>query len=406
MRRRRLPLHPQPLADEALSSWLMRLGRVYGLDLDRFLAQALGVRRRPRGTLDRNPPIELVEILSERTGVLPQRIRQMTLEGYTPLLIDTLSPRYGLFATYVGSFGTFARAAPRFTAPVRGLNETMWLPWIAADLLDDERPRCCRRCLVKDTTPYVRLHWRAAWMASCPIHGERLTTPSYIDWEEPGRSYAWEPAAAASPELTFIDHLTLTAVTTGSVQLPCGRELHAGVWLRLLRSLIDEVTRPVSVLGHAAYSLVLQVWRAAGFSQRKVYGAYPPFETLLPAHRDIVLTVAGLASRFLTAGTLRPSARSHDGSTSWPLLRPPAKSEPDLESRPSPPFPPIHGPVADAVAAARADPWEAYRIRRFLIRRERSDDIDQIDSCLLALGFPIVAFPPARPPRRSMAARS
>lgn len=265
MRRKRLPLHPRPFDDEALSSWIMRLGHVYGLEPEQFLAHALGVEALPSGEIDRDPPAHFVETLSERTGVPPGRIRCMTLAGYTPLLIDTLQPCGGLFDAYIGQFATLAPAASQLVAPVSGLDERIWLPWIAADLLEGEYPRCCRRCLVADPVPYLRLHWRATWMASCPFHGQFLEA-TYVDRNKMGCLDTSRPARIAPPELTFIDGLTLTAVTTGSVQLPCGGQIHAGVWVRLLRSLVAETTRPAALLGRETYRALMTIFteRARG----------------------------------------------------------------------------------------------------------------------------------------------
>jgi hypothetical protein len=303
--RKRLPLHPRPLPDEALSSWLVRLGRSYRLDLTTFLSRALGIANVGRGELNRHPPAALVQILSERTGVPSDRIRSMTLAGcYTPLLIDALYPRPGFFATYACQLGILAPARHRRSTVAHGLDETMWLPWIAPDLLDHEYPRACRRCLVEGDTPYTRLHWRAAWMASCPVHGEMLEF-GYVDHSDPAWSYRGHPARPALPALAALDRLTLTAVTTGTVALPCGRTMHAGVWLRLLRALIDEMTRPASVLVSGAYVEVLRAWREAGDEDRKRLGRRVPYEAMKPEHRDQVLAAAATAVRLITEGARR-----------------------------------------------------------------------------------------------------
>jgi hypothetical protein len=52
------------------------------------------------------------------------------------------------------------------------------------------------------------------------------------------------PALAA---MYALDSLTLQAVTGGKVILADGNVVRAGVWLRWLRGLLDELTAPVSV---------------------------------------------------------------------------------------------------------------------------------------------------------------
>lgn len=135
---------------------------------------------------------------------------------------------------------------------------------------------------------------------------------------------------------------------------------------------------------------ILAAWHEAGFAQRTVHGAHSPFELLPLERREAVLTVAGLIAQRLTTGALAVSARSRDSGASLPLLRPPPRVGPDMLSKP----PSAHDPVADAIAAARADPREAYRIRRFVLRREHVDDIPEIDARLIELGFPIVTTAP------------
>ena len=45
----------------------------------------------------------------------------------------------------------------------------------------------------------------------------------------------------AHPDLLFLNHLTLQAITRGAVVLPNGHRLHGGSWLRMVRALIDEL---------------------------------------------------------------------------------------------------------------------------------------------------------------------
>lgn len=266
--RRRLPLHPQPLPDQALSSWIRRLGVAYGLDPHRFIEAALELPPPTGclGVLDDQPSHTLLCILSTRTGVPLKRVRAMTLGGYGAALmgVDAATGEQSheaLFADYVCQFGSLALIAPRRATPVMGLSPC-WRPWICSDLLDDH-PRSCRQCLVSDRIPYTRIHWRAAWMASCPLHRE-LLEPFYQGSEHPALSYRRMPARPVPTELLALDRLTLAAVTTGMVDLPSGNRIDAGVWLRTLRTLVDEMIRPSGLLRRGAYARVVGLWRAAG----------------------------------------------------------------------------------------------------------------------------------------------
>jgi hypothetical protein len=82
-------------------------------------------------------------------------------------------------------------------------------------------------------------------MLSCPLHGCWLE--SY--WGVPGRFLGWENADAAprtaSDAIAAMDRRTWQALTTGHVELP-RRRIHAGLWFRLLRTLLDELNTPLS----------------------------------------------------------------------------------------------------------------------------------------------------------------
>jgi hypothetical protein len=65
-----------------------------------------------------------------------------------------------------------------------------------------------------------------------------------------------EPLAALGP-------LHHAALTTGRVSLP-GREVRAGVWSRLLRSLLDEVSLALTTRRAHARTTLEQVWQATG----------------------------------------------------------------------------------------------------------------------------------------------
>ena len=392
---RRLPLHPQPLPDEALSSWVRRLGAAYGLEPHCFIEAALGLPSPADhlGVLDDQPPEDFLGILSERTGVPRERVRAMTLAGYGALLMGveaTARDHNGaaLFTDYVCQFGSLAPTAPRRTTPITGLGAN-WRPWICADLLNDH-PRSCRRCLASDRVPYTRIHWRAAWMASCPVHGEMLE-PFYQGAGDPAGSYRWAAARPASPEIVTLDRLTLAAVTTGTVTLPSDDRVHAGVWLRGLRTLVDEMTRPSGMLRRGAYASVARIWRDCELAFHRSLGRLTPFEAMSPNRRELVLMVTSRAARALISGEL-PALKENEPA----LLRPPPIEEPlDLPSPRPPEYRWPRLPWWEAkISQARRDPYVAWCVRELLnlsaARRERSE----MDAYLAAIGVPIVTNPP------------
>jgi hypothetical protein len=64
-----------------------------------------------------------------------------------------------------------------------------------------------------------------------------------------------------------MDRRTWQALTTGFVELP-HRRIHAGLWFRLLRTLLDELNTPLSHCGGSAGS-IRQVWELRPSAARR-----------------------------------------------------------------------------------------------------------------------------------------
>ena len=269
---------------------MWRLARTYGLSDAPFQQAALGISPLGDAALDLGPPPGLIAALAERTGVEPERIRAMTLTGYVPRLLDAVEPAPDLLGAYVSRFGFLLppeprrrELSPRFSASV---------PWIADDLLHD-MPLGCPRCLALDEEPYLRTHWRAAWMASCPVHAvllERVVVGLR-------RFYGLADGRPAPPMLVAVDGLTHQAVTTGAVVTTSGDVIDAGIWVRRLRTLVDELVRPIKLIGDRK-AIIGTAWKKAGlsFAARGSF-VLTPFERLPPDKRALLLTMAGAVIR-------------------------------------------------------------------------------------------------------------
>jgi hypothetical protein len=146
---RRWPLHPAPTDGEALSSWLRRIAGCYGTDIE-HLGDDIGYKL---GTgnldgIDLAPAPGLIEVLAERTGVAPARLRQMSVAGWVPWLLDDMYPGPDGFATYTRQLSVLRRAGKHKTRLVPS-----WRPW-----LSDRLPaRACPECVA--ATPSCESQW-------------------------------------------------------------------------------------------------------------------------------------------------------------------------------------------------------------------------------------------------------
>lgn len=142
-----LPLYVEPLPDEALLSWLLRLATRLRVSLHTLASQSFGVDDRSGHTQWwRRPRPWMLARISERTGLSAARLRQMTFEGFEPVYRDDEAP---------------ARFAGR-------LYDTVPPQWRA------HRFAICGPCLQGDAKPYLRTPWLIGWMAVCSHHGTVL----------------------------------------------------------------------------------------------------------------------------------------------------------------------------------------------------------------------------------------
>ena len=84
----RWPLHPVPREGEALSSWLNRVALCYHMEVSELLEHDLGHGQ--VDDLDTAPPLALLAMLSQRSGIELDRLRCMSFAGWVPWLLDSL----------------------------------------------------------------------------------------------------------------------------------------------------------------------------------------------------------------------------------------------------------------------------------------------------------------------------
>lgn len=303
---RRWPLHPPPGEGEALTSWLSRLAQVYGMSVEDLVRHDLtppGVEHLDHLTsaLDLDPPHGVLPALAERTGVPLDQLRRMTIGGWVPWLLDTLDaePAPGAtFDSYVHQDSVLltAKERPRRQVP-------RWRAWLPTDPKRGPLHRACPTCLSAGTPDIsgFTLVSQLPLTRSCPEHGCHLELAfgglgAFVAWEEP------DTRATAAPEtVAAMDRRTHEALRTGAVLLP-RRSVHAGVWFRLLRTLIDELSTPVSALGTRSRRAVHHIWQVTGHPPRAgIVGPWRPYEAL-PWPQQRAFLEAAAAALHLTEG--------------------------------------------------------------------------------------------------------
>lgn len=387
---RRWPLHPRPGPLEALSSWLGRLAELYGMPVHDLLRHNLGlVGPALPADLDLNPPMAMLAALAEKTGVELARLRSMTLAGWVPWLFDTLpvgaQDAQLVFDAYVRDNSVlFARKAathhvlrfkPQWTGP--------WLlPYPGAS-------RACPVC-VADPDRGISLVWRLALMTSCVEHDCRLLEISEVRAALIlDREMYKEPLEAPRAAL---DRYTHQALTTGRVALP-GRNVHAGVWFRLLRSLLDEVSLAASTQSAHGKDVLRQIWQITGHPQRAGLNVWRPFEQLREEVQEAMWDAAAAALQLASDGLITARGRLASALQA-PLHRVYGGDEPS-------PFQRAWQNVIDAweeaLVSARTDPACARQLLGLLTGGCRTlDAFEQERTSLCGLGIPAEFLPSAR----------
>lgn len=264
----RWPLHPAPKEGEALSSWLNRVALCYHIEVSELLEHDLGHGQ--VDDLDTAPPLSLLALLSQRSGIELDRLRCMSFAGWVPWLLDSLDDQIpDALETYAFQLSVLLPKRGRKTRSI-----TRWRAWLPSQAIR----RACPLCLHDPADQAILLAWKLPLMLSCPLHGCWLE--SY--WGVPGRFLGWENADAAprtaSEAIAAMDRRTWQALTTGYVELPC-RRVHAGLWFRLLRTLLDELNTPLSQCG-AYGGNIRYVWERCGHPLRAGQSLWRPYEVL------------------------------------------------------------------------------------------------------------------------------
>lgn len=360
----RWPIHPPPVAGEALTSWLRRIATEYRLSIDDLIFD-LGFVLDPDTDLDMDVPAGLIEQLSLRSGVSGERIQMMSIRGYVPWLVDDLSPAPEAFATYARQFSVLLaprRRRKRAVGP--------WTAWRA----QQRYHRFCPVCLAQAAPVYpYQLFWSWPVMLTCPFHHCRLEEFSGVH----GHYDCLEPLAPPSTvysldhPVVVMDRRTWQGLTCGYVDLP-RRRVHAGVWFRLLRTIVDELCATVSECGVAA-AITQQVWARTGHEYRAGLSIWRVYERLTMAQQHQVLEASATAICLLENSDI--AGRGHQAALFLP--------EPEVDIAPgrlrqrNPPvsaWVKLWPALTEAIEEAQQDPYAARRLFNFIVAYRRRDE--------------------------------
>jgi len=141
-----LPARPQPLPNELLSSWLVRLARANALKYQELLTIVSGTRRSLMGRdLDASIDPGFGERLEQITGVPAAQLIALTYQTDRGNLTAIDQPKQGL---------------KRWVLPMVSKLRRPTGVWL----------QLCVTCLREDTVPFIRRHWRYAFVTTCDAH--------------------------------------------------------------------------------------------------------------------------------------------------------------------------------------------------------------------------------------------
>lgn len=369
----RWPVHPAPLDGEALSSWLRRIADSYQMGLSELLEHDLGYDAANGDDLDIDPPLALLDLIARRSGVDLNRLREMSLAGWTPWLQDSLSADPAAFDTYVHQLSVLLPPGRR-----RKQANSPWLAWRTGKPM----PRACPVCLEDPVRRGLLLMWGLPLMLSCPDHDCMLEP--YIG--TPSIWAAWENTdprpRTASEAVISMDHRTQEALTTGRVELP-RRSVHAGVWFRLLRTLLDELSMPASLWGSRARDL-RAAWATCGHPVRGGQLQWRPFESSAwPIQTRLLEAAAG------TIHLLETGAVTGRGAQAELFVTPPDVETDDGRQGEVNLFARAMAAMEEAVDAARNDPVQAQSLYDLLLYGCRTPgSVDKLRALFPELGIP------------------
>lgn len=231
-------------------------------------------------------------------------------------------------------------------------------------------------------------------MMTCPLHKELLKQIKLYGFtkniEFESIKYT-KKFTTPLDNLYLIDKITLQAVTKGFVKTPAGY-LHGGVWLRLLRSLIEELSLLQNDFSKEVINSVKSFWRKLGLFYREGFGKYKVFEECENNKQLILMLVTALVLKSIFNNEIKFSTNGIK------LLTPKILNKNDLSSiyskyiikSNSSSSKTIITLVNDMITSMHKDSKEVENFRNIIRSFDQSGkSLSIIDSCLRDLGIEI-----------------
>ncbi|MCF9045732.1 TniQ family protein [Acinetobacter nectaris] len=147
------PVHLQPLNDELLSSWMIRLAHGNGYKAHDFYAHYFGRETQIwNRDIDCQTPDLIINRLHYFTKQNVDNIRHLSMKSYENILFEHSN---SAVLKGVLSIGIKHRLRKRYGLQI------------------------CPMCLKEDKVPYYRKYWRVSYLISCPTHGIQLYDRCY-----------------------------------------------------------------------------------------------------------------------------------------------------------------------------------------------------------------------------------
>lgn len=252
----RWPLHPVPLDDEPLSSWLIRLADAYEMEPMAFCHDTLAWPHPSLQGLDECPSADLITTLAEHTGWSISRVEAMTLRHYEGTVFETLDPVVPQ---------AMSALLPRFHPDRRHRDDRTYdrRQWKQLTLwLLPREPTAvmpfCPLCIAEGPMVYPRTSWSLALTIICRRHEVVLrdhcpacAEPVLRWWTHLaperwahcwcGAALALAPTVPTPAPLLWLANRAHEALTTGEVGIDDCVPMPAHTYFAILRAFVESV---------------------------------------------------------------------------------------------------------------------------------------------------------------------